>query len=72
MKINRIKIVLVEHFKTSKWLAKELNKSESTVSRWCTNEVQPSLETLTEIAKLLEADVRELLYSTKNSIKEAK
>ncbi|WP_286927770.1 helix-turn-helix transcriptional regulator [Flavobacterium sp. UBA4197] len=65
MKINRLKIVLVEQSKTSKWLAKELGKSESTVSRWCTNEIQPSVETLAEIAELLKIDVRELLNSTK-------
>jgi len=70
MKINRLKIILVEQSKTSKWLAKELGKSESTVSRWCTNEIQPSVETLTEIAQLLKIDVRELLNSTKNTIKE--
>ena len=68
MKINRLKIILVEQSKTSKWLAKELGKSESTVSRWCTNEIQPSVETLAEIAQLLKIDVRELLNSTKNTI----
>ena len=72
MKINRLKIVLTEQSKTSKWLAKELGKSASTVSRWCTNEVQPSVETLAEIAELLKIDVRELLNSTKNTIKESK
>lgn len=46
MKINRLKIVLVENDKTNKWLAEKLGKSEVTVSRWVTNEVQPSLETL--------------------------
>ena len=65
MKLNRLKIILVEHSKTSKWLAKELGKSESTVSRWCTNEVQPSVETLAEIAVLLKIDIKELLNSTK-------
>lgn len=65
MKINRLKSVLAEHSKTNKWLAEQLNKNETTVSRWCTNEVQPSVETLTEIAKLLKIDVRELLNPTK-------
>ncbi len=51
--INRLKIVLVEQGKTSKWLAEELNKNETTVSRWCTNEVQPSLETFVKIAQKL-------------------
>lgn len=67
MKINRLKIVLTEQSKTSKWLAKELGKSASTVSRWCTNEVQPSVETLAEIAELLKIDVRELLNPTSKS-----
>lgn len=65
MKINRLKIVLVEKSKTSKWLAKQLNKSESTISRWCTNEIQPSMDTFIEIAKLLNVDVKELINSTK-------
>lgn len=64
MKINRLKIVLAEKEKTSKWLANELSKSESTISRWCTNEVQPSLETMAQIAKLLNIDIKELLNST--------
>lgn len=66
MKINRLKIILVEQAKTSKWLAKELGKSESTVSRWCTNEIQPSVETLAQIALLLKIDIKELLNSTKH------
>ncbi|TKC05831.1 helix-turn-helix transcriptional regulator [Pedobacter frigoris] len=67
MKINRLKIILAEQYKTSKWLAKELDKSESTVSRWCTNEIQPSVETLAQIAKLLKVDIKELLNSTKQN-----
>jgi len=63
--INRLKIVLAEKGKTSKWLAEQLAKNETTVSRWCTNEVQPSLETLCQIAKLLQIDIRELINSTK-------
>lgn len=54
--INRLKVVLAEKGKTNKWLAEELNKNETTVSRWCTNDVQPSLETFVEIAQKL--DVR--------------
>lgn len=63
--INRLKVVLVEQQRTGKWLAETLRKNEATVSRWCTNESQPSLETLIEIAKVLNVDVRELLISTK-------
>lgn len=65
MKINRLKIILAEQSKTNKWLAKELGKSDSTVSRWCTNEIQPSVETLAQIAQLLKIDIKELLNSTK-------
>ncbi|MDN3692279.1 helix-turn-helix transcriptional regulator [Chryseobacterium tructae] len=67
MKINRLKVILVEQSKTSKWLAKELGKSESTVSRWCTNEIQPSVETLAQIAQLLKVDIKEFLNSTELS-----
>lgn len=63
--INRIKVVLVEEGRTNKWLAEKLAKNTATVSRWCTNEMQPSLETLVEIAKVLNVDVKELLVSTK-------
>jgi putative transcriptional regulator len=62
---NRIKVVLVEQNKTSKWLAGKLKMNESTISRWCTNNMQPPVDTLSEISKLLNVDIRELLYSTK-------
>jgi len=65
MLINRLKAVLAEQGKTNKWLAEQLKKNETTVSRWCTNEVQPSTETLVIIANLLKIDVRDLLNSTK-------
>jgi putative transcriptional regulator len=63
--INRIKAVLAEQGKTNKWLAAELKKNNTTISRWCTNEVQPTLETMIQIADLLRIDVKELLNSTK-------
>jgi putative transcriptional regulator len=62
--INRLKAVLAEQGKTNKWLAAELNKNETTISRWCTNEVQPSMDNLVTIASLLKVDVRELINST--------
>lgn len=65
MKINRLKIVLAEKGKTNKWLAEQLGKSEVTVSRWCTNEVQPSVETLLEIASLLNINILNLINPTK-------
>ena len=63
-KLNRLKAVLAEQDKTSKWLAEQVGKSACTVSKWCNNSVQPNLNTLDKIAKLLEVDVKELLNST--------
>ena len=57
--INRIKAVLAEKQLTDKWLAEEIGKSENTISKWCSNKVQPSLEVLLEIATLLSIDIRE-------------
>ena len=65
--INRLKIVLAEQGRTSKWLAAQLGKNTATVSRWCTNEAQPSLETLISIADTLQVDIRDLLVSTNKS-----
>jgi DNA-binding XRE family transcriptional regulator len=62
---NRIKAVLAEQGKTNNWLAEELNKNRTTVSKWCTNQMHPTMETLFEIAEVLDVDVRELLVSTK-------
>jgi DNA-binding XRE family transcriptional regulator len=62
---NRIKAVLAEKEKTNNWLAQELGKNRTTVSKWCTNQMQPTMETLFEIAEVLDIDVRELLVSTK-------
>lgn len=64
--INRLKVVLVEKKKTSKWLAEQLGKDPATISKWCTNTVQPSLETLTIISELLDVDIKDLLNSTNN------
>ena len=65
--INRLKAVLAEQAKTNKWLAEQLGKNETTISRWCTNEIQPSMDNLDAIAKLLGVDVLELINSTKNT-----
>lgn len=62
---NRIKAVLAERGKTNIWLAEVLKKNRTTVSKWCTNDVQPTMETLFEIATVLDVDVRELLVSNK-------
>lgn len=62
---NRLKAILADRHKTCKWLAQEIDMSENTVSRWCSNRVQPSLPQLGKIAYLLDVDVRELLKPTK-------
>jgi transcriptional regulator with XRE-family HTH domain len=62
--LNRIKVVLVEKGKTGKWLAEEIGKTQCTVSKWCSNSIQPDLQTLDKIARLLGVDVKELLNPT--------
>ncbi len=64
VKINRLKVVLVEKEKSGKWLADQLGKSTCTVSKWCSNTTQPDLQTLDKIAKLLSVDVKYLLNDT--------
>ena len=59
--INRLKVILVEKKKTSKWLADELGVNPSTVSKWCTNSSQPDLTTVLKIADLLEIDRKKLI-----------
>ncbi len=59
--INRIKVVLVEKNLSSKWLAEHLGKNEATISRWCTNDVQPTLNTLVSIAELLGVQITDLI-----------
>ncbi|MBP9983650.1 MAG: helix-turn-helix transcriptional regulator [Prevotella sp.] len=67
--INRIKVVLAEKKRTNKWLADALRKDPATVSKWCTNTAQPGIETLLQIAKALEVDVKDLLNSSKEEVK---
>ena len=59
--LNRIKAVLADKQRTNKWLAEQLDKDPATISKWCTNSCQPSLETLVNIAKVLEVDMNELI-----------
>ena len=59
--INRIKVVLADKNKTNKWLAEQLGKDPATVSKWCTNTSQPGVETLIDIARLLDVEVGDLL-----------
>ncbi|WP_370514261.1 helix-turn-helix transcriptional regulator [Flavobacterium sp. SLB02] len=64
MEINRIKVALAENRRKNKWLAEKIGKDESTISQWCTNARQPSLENLLKIANVLKIDIRDLLYPT--------
>ena len=64
-KINRIKVALFENGKTGKWLAEQVGKNDATVSRWCSNKMQPSLDTLVRISELLDVDVKDLIVSNK-------
>ena len=59
--VNRIKLVLVEKKRTSKWLSKQMGVNPSTVSKWCTNTSQPDIASLLRIADLLEVDIKELI-----------
>ncbi len=65
-KINRIKVALVENGKTGKWLAEQVGKNEATVSRWCSNQMQPSLDMIVRIAELLKIDPRQLIIGGNN------
>lgn len=60
-KINRIKVMLAEKGRTNKWLSEQVGKDPATVSKWCTNVAQPTLETMMQIAKVLECQVDDLL-----------
>ncbi|SFO99757.1 helix-turn-helix transcriptional regulator [Prevotella sp. tf2-5] len=59
--LNRVKVVLVEKQRTSKWLSEQLGVTPATVSKWCTNTSQPDLQTLARIAELLGCEKRELI-----------
>lgn len=60
--INRLKVVLAEKKRTNKWLAEQLGKDLATVSKWCTNTIQPNVETLVEIAKCLNGEIQDLFW----------
>ena len=70
-KYNRIKIVLTEQDRSSKWLAEKMEKDKSTVSRWCTNDMQPSIETLFQIGEILNVSVKELINDNAQEEKQA-
>ena len=63
--LNRLKVVLFEQNKTGKWLAEQLGKSTCSVSKWCQNTVQPNLQTLDKIARLLNVSIKDLLIDNR-------
>lgn len=64
--LNRLKVVLVETGKTAKWLAKEFVKSNCTINKWCSNRIQPDLQTIDKIVKILNIDRRTLIEPSDN------
>lgn len=65
--LNRLKVVLVEQDKTGKWLAEQLGKSPATVSKWCQNAIQPDLQTLDKISRILDVNIKDLLVDNRTS-----
>ena len=62
--VNRIKVVLAEKRRTAKWLSEQIGRNSATVSKWCTNTVQPSMDALLDIANALEMNIQDLLLPT--------
>lgn len=65
--MNRIKEVLAEKGIKQTWLAQKLGKSYNMVNGYVQNRQQPRLEVLSEIARILDVDIRELIISTKDN-----
>lgn len=66
-KYNRIKVVLAEKDRTGIWLGEQIGKSNTTVSKYINQRVQPDIITLNAIANALDVDVKELLVSNRES-----
>ena len=58
---NRLKLLLVEKKQTGKWLAEQLGKDQTTISKWCTNKSQPDVESLIKISKLIKVNIGDIL-----------
>ena len=59
--LNRLKLLLVEKKKTGLWLAEQLGKDKTTISKWCTNSSQSDVECLIKISKLLNVELSDIL-----------
>lgn len=68
MKLNRIKDVLAEKGISQTWLAKQLDKSFSMVNAYACNRIQPNLETLQQIAEILQVDLKDLITDKKERL----
>ena len=62
--MNRIKEVLEEKGIKQTWLAEKLGKSFSIVNSYVCNRRQPSLETLFQIAEILEIEAKQLIENS--------
>ncbi|MEG1766492.1 MAG: helix-turn-helix transcriptional regulator, partial [Muribaculaceae bacterium] len=62
--VNRLRVILAEKNKTNRWLAEAIGKNENTISRWCSNKSQPSVDVVVEIARVLDVDIRDLFNVT--------
>lgn len=63
--MNRIKEVLADKGIKQTWLAEKLGKSYIMVNGYVQNRQQPRLEVLTEIANILDVDIKKVIVSTK-------
>lgn len=59
--LNRLKVVLAEKKRTNRWLAEQLGKDQTTISKWCTNSSQPDLASLMMTAKVLNVELTDLV-----------
>jgi len=64
--LNKLKQILKSQGQSQKWLAKQLEKSENTMSLWVTNQIQPCLDDLYRVAGLLDVEISELLVERKD------
>ncbi|MGM9759495.1 MAG: helix-turn-helix transcriptional regulator [Parabacteroides sp.] len=65
--LNRLKVVLAEKKRTNRWLAEQLGKDRTTISKWCANSSQPDLASLIRMSQLLEVELTELVRMPKNN-----
>ena len=64
---NRLRIILAEKKITNHWLATEMGVTDMTVSRWCTNRIQPSISQLVQMSKLLDTKMEKFIDTSVDS-----